>query len=254
MANNYTLGKGRLFFDPFTPGTKTRSGELYFGNTPEFTLTVESETLDHFDAVNGIRVKDAAVPIEINRTGSFTTDNISPENLSFFFLGTAGTFTEAGATGRVSNLGIVTVGRFYQIGQTAANPGGDRNVTNVVVTDSAGTPATLVLGTNYRLDAETGRIEMITAPATAVVVTYDVAASSRAQVVTSATASLYGAMRFIATNPEGLKRDYYMPNVLITPNGDFALKGDEWQVIGFNVEVLKLNDQTASIYIDGRPA
>jgi hypothetical protein len=37
--------------------------------------------------------------------------------------------------------------------------------------------------------------------------------------------------------------------VQISPDGDFALKGDDWQAMTFSVEVLKLNDSTERQYI-----
>jgi hypothetical protein len=46
--------------------------------------------------------------------------------------------------------------------------------------------------------------------------------------------------------------DYLMPYVRLSPNGDFALKSDEWQQLSLNVEILKLADYER-IYVDGRP-
>jgi len=42
-----------------------------------------------------------------------------------------------------------------------------------------------------------------------------------------------------------------MPYVKLMPNGDFALKGDEWQQLSFNIEVLKKGTLEA-VYMDGR--
>jgi hypothetical protein len=41
--------------------------------------------------------------------------------------------------------------------------------------------------------------------------------------------------------------------VRLSPNGEYALKGDEWQQMSFNLDIQKLNDTTESIYVDGRP-
>ena len=53
-------------------------------------------------------------------------------------------------------------------------------------------------------------------------------------------------------NPEGAKMDYFMAYVRLSPNGDFALKGEEWQQLSLTVEVLKAGD-LERLYIDGRP-
>ena len=94
---NYTFGRYRVYFDQFLPGTKTPTGQRYLGNTPELNMTSESENLDHFDADNGIRIKDDSMLLELNRAGSFVTDHISPENLALFFLGDASLVTQASA-------------------------------------------------------------------------------------------------------------------------------------------------------------
>jgi len=61
------------------------------------------------------------------------------------------------------------------------------------------------------------------------------------------------ALRFISTNPRGPRRDVYIPKITLSPNGDWALKGDDWQTLGFNLKIGKNTGQSA-IYIDGRPA
>jgi hypothetical protein len=44
-----------------------------------------------------------------------------------------------------------------------------------------------------------------------------------------------------------------LPYVKLSPNGDYALKGDEWQQIPLSIEVLKASGKEA-IYRDGVPA
>ena len=82
-GKNYTIGKGRLYFALFAPGSKTSViGERYLGNSPELTITREQETLDHIDADEGLNVKDESIVISNSLGGSFSTDNIDPENLA----------------------------------------------------------------------------------------------------------------------------------------------------------------------------
>jgi hypothetical protein len=251
---NYTLGKGRLYFDQFALGTKTKQGERYLGNTPEFNLTSESEELEHFSSDAGVRVKDDSVLLELTRSGTFITDHISPDNLALFFLGSAGVLSQASATGVVSNLAAVKQGLYYQLGTSPTQVEGVRNVASVVVTDDATpTPNTYDLNDDYTLDAVSGRIQIVNGGAivdgTNLVVTFNVTATSINRVITAGNAEIYGALRFIATNPKGEKFDYYFPYVSIRPNGDFAIKGDEWQQLSFNLEVLKLDDNTESMYV-----
>lgn len=251
---NYTLGTGKVYFAQFAAGTLISNGQRYFGNTPEFSLSSESEVLDHFDADNGIRQKDDSVLLELNRTGTFVTDHISPENLALFFLGSADVLAQASATGATDTFTDAGVNRRYQLGVAPGLPAGVRGVTNVVVEVGA---TTMVLNTDYTLDAATGGLVFLAAGAINdgddVDVTYDVTATSYNQIVSAANAELYGELFFQGTNPKGAIFDYHFPYVVIRPDGDFQLKSaDEWQQLSFSIEILKKDDSTEAIYINGR--
>src|SRR5574343_1361520 len=147
MANKqYTLGKGELYFDPFIANTKTKTGERYLGNTPSFSLTIESENLDHFDSDAGVRTKDDSVLLELNRTGSLTCDNIDKDNVALFVLGSASTLVQASATGQTYAWADVQKDCYYQIGTSNANPSGVRSLSNFVLKKGV---TVLVLGTDY---------------------------------------------------------------------------------------------------------
>src|SRR5690606_33727676 len=135
------------------------TGERYFGNTTEFNITIESENLDHFDSDNGIRVKDDSVVLEITRSGSLITDNISKENMALFFLGDLSVISQTATPVTDEAIDDVKKGYFYQIGKTTNNPQGVRGVTAVTVTKAPST--TLVLDTDYTLDAALGRIRIL---------------------------------------------------------------------------------------------
>lgn len=94
---NYVVGRGRLFFGQFRPGTTNARPQLYFGNTPELSLSQSEDTLDHYSSEGGVRVKDASVTLQNDSSGSFSCDNISPENLALWFLGEVVARLEAGS-------------------------------------------------------------------------------------------------------------------------------------------------------------
>lgn len=266
-GKNYTLGRGRLFAARFTAAqvsagitaaTMPEGGYKYIGNTPEIAITSEEETLDHFDSDSGIRTKDDSVSLQVNRTGSFTTDNIDVANLGMLFLADGvNTVTQLSATAATYVFNAAAPGHFIQVGQTAALPTGVRNISNVSVRTGAGFTTVVTPTGNYEVDEALGRIYILPgAPAipagTAIQVTYDAAAGTRQQVISKST-SIYVALQYVADNPRGTNRDVVMPLVKLAPNGDYNLKGDEWQQISFSMEVLKKGSLEA-IYIDGRPA
>lgn len=256
MTKNYTLGRGKVYFAPFLPGTQTPGAERYLGNTPDLSWSAEVENLDHYNADMGIREKDDSVPLQVDRTGSLSTDNIAMENLALFWFGSSDLVTVTAATSAKSTLEAVSLSGEYQLGMSAAAPAGMRNLSNVsLVLDPGGTDTALTLGTDYTLDAERGRVEFIEGGAVTgsgaevVEATFDVAGQTFPRVV-SGNAPIEGALRFIAFNPKGENIDYYMPWVKLTPDGDYSLKGDDWQTMTLAIEILKKTGYEA-VYADG---
>ena len=250
---NYTIPKGKMYFDDGT-------GEEYIGNTPSADLSIEVTDLPHYSAESGIREKDDTALVEINRKLAITADDISVENWARFIIGTASTLAQAATPvvdavlGAVA-LGKVQQGRYYQLGVTAANPTGVRDVTAVTIKVGA---ASMVLDTDYTLDATLARIYIIPGGGIAdndiVLESYTPVAGTRDQVLSASSAATAGALRFVADNPKGTNRDIFLPSVNLKPTGSAKLKGEqaEWMQLGFEIEILKKDANTAAIYIDGR--
>lgn len=256
MANNYTLGRGKVHFARFLPGTTTPDGFFYIGNTPEFSLTIESEALDHYSSDEGIREKDDSVPLEVNRTGSLTTDNIDPKNVALFFFGADSTVTQALVASAPFVITDIRAGHSYKLGSTGVNPAGHFgiNPTGLTVVKNPGA-ITMTAGTDYVIDLDMGIISFVQGGVGGtgddITVTYAIRASSRSRVL-SGSSPIEGAMIYRTKNPKGDDCNFYMPYVKITPNGDYALKGDEWQTIPLSLEILKPAVGEA-IYRDGVP-
>lgn len=257
-TKDYVLGRGKFFFDPFLPNTKTKTGERYLGNTTEFNINVESETLDHFNSDEGVRTKDDSTILELNRSGNVITDNMAAENVALFLLGDVSTVNQLSTPVVAESLGVAMEDRYYQLGSSTANPQGVRNVNSVTLNfDPSGTPVAMVLDTDYTLDADLGRVYFIEGGMADgvldVEVNYTPTANNRERVTTNASVSVEGAVRFIAYNAKGSQKDVYIPFATLTPSGDWALKGDDWQNLSFGVEIGELTGQ-AAMYIDGRAA
>lgn len=259
MSKNLVLGRGKIYFDPYSaPGSYITTGLRYIGNSPEFSLEVTTTQLDHYGSDQGLKVKDDSVILQLDRKGSFKTDEISDDNMQLFLIGQKSTITTTAGTLAAGSIDGVLPDRYYQIGKSLNNLSGLRNITTVVVKDdTAVTPAVFVLGTDYTVDLVLGVLYVIPGGAidagTNLRLTYSTTAISRDQIQTSAIAAVEGALQFVSYNPKGPQRDFYMPYVRLTPNGAFALKGDVWQEISFNLEILQLDPSTAHIYMDGRP-
>lgn len=249
QLGNQTLGRGKIEFSKFIPGTLNPAGFRYIGNTPSFGVNMAQQKLDHFSSDFGVRVKDKSVVLQVDITGNLVLDDINFPNLELFFFGSSSVITQTSLTGQTNTFNGVVQGYGYQLGQTNSNPTGVRAVSNVSI-------PTRTLGVDYTVDADRGIVYIVEgggiATGSNITVTYDRAARSRNQFM-SGTEQIEGALRFLSANPQGQKNDFYMPYVRLGPNGDFNLKADEWQQLPLTAEILAdtVNNR-AAIYCDGQ--
>jgi hypothetical protein len=251
----YVLGRGKVYLALFKTGTQVPDGYRYIGNTPEFSLTIESEELDHYSSDEGIREKDDSVPLEVNRTGTLVTDNINPENVALFFFGQTLTITQTAVASSTEVFTGAKAGMAYKLGQSPANPTGYFGIDTAGFAVTLGAVA-LTSGVDYTMDYLNGLVVLSETSAKVLAggslnVTYAVKASTRSRVI-SGSAPIEGALMYVTKNPKGKDATFIMPYIKITPNGDYALKGDDWQQIPMSLEVLK-PDGAEAIYRDGNP-
>lgn len=255
-TNNYTLGRGELHFAQYKPGTMIPRAERYLGNSPELSYTASQESLDHWSSDHGIKVKDDSVVLQQDYTGAMSLDSIDKPNLAYFFLGDVITLTTASRPVVAEPLNGVEIGASFQLGTSATDPAGVRQVSAVVLANVTVPANVPVAGQDYVVDLVRGRVTVLEgstmlADGDNLTASYTVDASTRDQVITKGQ-TIEGALRYLAFNPRGANIDFFMPHVKLTPNGDFNIKGDDWQVLAFNVEILKKGPLEA-IYADGQP-
>lgn len=254
--NNYTLGRGELHFAMFIKGTQTPAGERYLGNSPELSYNASEEKLDHYSSDTPVRTKDASVSLQQDYAGAMTVDNISKANLAMFLLGEVKTITTASREVAAEALGPAAPGLSFQLGMSAADPAGVRQASALVLTNTTVPADVPVIAVDYVFDPVRARIQILDGSTkikvgTMLAAKYTVDASTRDQ-VSSQASSIEGALRYLAMNQRGEQIDFYMPYVRLTPNGDFDVKGDEWQVLPFTIEIIKKGALSA-IYADGQP-
>jgi hypothetical protein len=255
MANtetkNYVLGRGDLYFAQ-KRADGTLAGERMIGNTPDFSLSMSSNSVKHYSSARGIRTQDREVPISVDYSAKYTTDDVNGPNLANLFFGSAETVSVTAITNGDETFTDVEQGLAYQLGMSVANPAGIQQVSTVVV--KVGTDVQ-VLNTDYTLDTALGRVVPVVGGGIAdgdnMQVTWHSAAQSQERVASSNT-PVEGALRFISFNAEGEDRDWYLPDVKLTPNGDLAIKADQdWQKVPFNVSIQTPTDRPA-VNVNGR--
>lgn len=170
---NYTLGRGKLFFAKFDDGVYTSAPqpERYLGNSPDFSLTISETKLDHFNSDAGVKEKDASISLQVDRTGKLTTDNINTKNVALFFFGSETALVDAGGA-QSDEFTAGEQGLYYQLGVSDARPAGARGLAGaaddsnsageapvVFEADSNSAGTTFVVNTDYTIDLETGRLD-----------------------------------------------------------------------------------------------
>lgn len=119
-TDNYTLGKGIVFFDQKDNTSGLYTGERDLGNAPSFTFNVAIEKLEHYSSRGGLRAKDKEVISQITPGVSFTLDEINKENLSLLTLGSLNEVTQvlgvADAVNATAYLGNRTALDYRSVG------------------------------------------------------------------------------------------------------------------------------------------
>ncbi len=166
-TDNYTLGKGVVFFDQLVSGAY--QGERDLGNAPAFTFNIALEKLEHYSSRGGLKAKDKEIISQITPGLAFTLDEINKENLSLLTLGDISTVSQTGGSAEaevveapavldnrvdLANRGVqvwelpyddtAADNVIFVIGETVTGAGG---ATGVVVALAAGSTATT--GTLY---------------------------------------------------------------------------------------------------------
>lgn len=123
------------------------------GNVADLKLSLKTEVLEHFESQSGQRSLDHRMVKTKSASISLAIEEFTQENLALALYGThvataSGTVTDEPIGGATPVIGD----RYF-----LAHP----KVSSLVVKDSAGTPSTLVLGTNYTADTDFGAIQFL---------------------------------------------------------------------------------------------
>lgn len=273
-TNNTVIGAGECFIDMLTPAEATQ-GERYLGDTPSGVLRIETEETTVVAGDGPTPRTLARVVSNITRSFEVNVQDLSPENLALFVLGTDGEQVDAatavGRTDAAARL-VVKPGRWYQLGASVGKPAGVGSVKktpfSVHSSTSGGTPYNATTFHNdgrvdavgdYTLDHEAGRLYIEPSgsiSAGVVYVVYTPVAQTLKTVAASASKQIKAAFRYVEDAAQGRGNNYYAPVAIIRPGGDMALKDrTAAQSMTLNVEVLQpANGALAPLYINQQPA
>lgn len=250
-------------------GLSESSFAVYTGTAP-VAATGTITFADVGDANDTVTIGGQVYTLKAVPTNPFDVDigaNVTgtAANLAAAINAGAGAGTAYG-TGTVANSDVTATSALGVVTITARVPGTGGNSitltksgTDITVsgaTLAGGTGTAFEPGTDFEIDYDNGILTVledgsITA-GTDLTVAFSVRQSTRSRVISGDTA-VEGSLMFVSANPKGENYVLMIPWIKVTPNGDYALKGDEWQQIPFNMEILK-KPNSAAILRDGRPA
>jgi len=115
-ADNYTLGRGVVYFDKKITATHYE-GERDLGNATTFAVALAIEKLEHFTSRSGLKAKDKTVITQITPTMTFTLDEVNVENVALTFMAETTAVTQAAADNLSAVLAYGYTGnRYYDLG------------------------------------------------------------------------------------------------------------------------------------------
>ena len=150
----YFSGQGKLKIAPIVAGV-IAAGYRWVGNVPDFKPAFATSKNEHKESYTGQRLPDKTLTTELKSTFTATLEDWSPENLALATRGNVQKTTTGAVTGELSPAALA-VGETWLLKNS--------NVTALVITDSAGTPATVDTD-DYVADPVYGTVELVNAGA-----------------------------------------------------------------------------------------
>ena len=128
----------------------------FVGNVPALSISLSLDKLEHKEATSGQRLKDLEIIREKNVEFNCTLEEWDMKNLAVALYGLDATVTGSTVTDEALAGGSTSVA----VGDILSTRYAD--ISSVVVKDSAGSPATLVLDTDYEIvSAKHGSIKIL---------------------------------------------------------------------------------------------
>ncbi|MBS0599537.1 MAG: hypothetical protein JSR92_19945 [Proteobacteria bacterium] len=120
-------------------------------NVPNLQLKLSSTTKEHKESYSGQRLTDARLITEVKCEVSMDLEDFDPDNLAMALYGAKASVTAG--TVSAETLPTAAVDDIIKLDHIG--------ISSLVISDSAGTPATLVAGTDYEIESAPGGLVKI---------------------------------------------------------------------------------------------
>ncbi|MDH4706584.1 hypothetical protein OK410_06860 [Pseudomonas aeruginosa] len=152
QVETYYYGQGKLKLAIHTAAGLTPW--RWLGDVSALSGAMEEERMSHRESYSGLKAKVREWGISPSLNMTATLHSVSVENVALFSQGTASTSAAGTVTGELLPAGLEAGDQVV-----LANPG----VSDLVITDSAGTPVTLTED-HYLLEPAFGALEILSLP------------------------------------------------------------------------------------------
>ena len=222
IGENLSVGRGKFYADLYVNNART-GNEKFIGNcdSAEIGMTVEKLRKKSSAEAGSPLLAEAVIGSESEITIQFN-ERIA-RNLAMFLMGDEATLAQTGTSVVDAQLPGVKQDAFVFVGH--------RNISAVAVRDAAGTPVH-VAGTDYDVDAVTGRIYIIPGGGIAddddIEVDYTYATIALEKIQIQKQTSIVAYVRFVADPAWGPSWDFELWKVSLAPEGVLALINEDF--------------------------
>lgn len=220
MATNYFSFQGQVYI-----GKKNTDGTpkalFYVGNSPEVNIQFETSTILHKESTSCSRLIDRILETEVKVTLKIVLEELLSTNLEKALRSTAVAVTGSSVTNEALTGSTPAVGDYYRTKFT--------DLSSIVVKDSAGSPATLTLGTHYEVtSAKYGLIKLLnlgsfTTPFT---INYTYASQTIYPFFNTSRTDFYIVVDLCNSATDNAKYRLELFDVQLEPTKDFAIIND----------------------------
>jgi len=244
---NYLFGRGKVYIALESDGF-ANPAYRYIGQTPGFEITLSPDRNSLKSSDSPSRETVASVVIENEMNGTITCHNINKDNLALFTAGDVSLVEQSSGSFSYS-IANVKQGFDYQLGETATNLDGYKDVASVAVSGA-------VAGTDFTIDAVLGLFQVVRGSTaitegSTISVTGTKASREWNRVSSSDKGEVLCRLKFIADNASGENDTVILPRVSLAPSGTYNPQSDDdWATVEFEFEVLKTANER--ILIDGK--
>jgi hypothetical protein len=209
------------------------------GCADDLTVAFALDTFEHIETCSGQRAVDYRGTKSKKATIQTTLTDYRPDNLVIALNGalTAAAGSGSAVVAEAAPAALVDTAA-WALGWSTGNP--KTGITLLTVVDSAGTPATLVAGTDYLLDATTGIVTVLNLGAYVQPLKASYTHQAQAQITMLTTGQVEKWVRFNVIDTANANRksvvDLY--RVLFDPTTDFPLLAEELAALKLSGSVL----------------